>query len=58
MTTNPKPLHILLVEDDQVDQMNVKRAFERNKIMNPLYIAENGVEALAMLRDGRVPDGG
>lgn len=56
MTTNPKPLHILLVEDDQVDQMNVKRAFERNKIMNPLYIAENGVEALAMLRDGRVPD--
>ena len=51
-----KPLHILLVEDDQIDQMNVKRAFERNKIMNPLYIAENGVEALEMLRDGRVPD--
>ena len=51
-----KPLHILLVEDDQVDQMNVKRAFERNNIMNPLYVAENGVEALAMLRDGRVPD--
>ncbi len=55
MTTPAKPLHILLVEDDQIDQMNVKRAFERNKIMNPLYIAENGVEALEMLRDGRVP---
>ncbi|MDQ3171823.1 MAG: response regulator [Acidobacteriota bacterium] len=54
--TDPKPLHILLVEDDQVDQMNIKRAFERNNIMNPLYVAENGVEALAMLRDGRVPD--
>ena len=54
--TEGRPLHILLVEDDQVDQMNVKRAFERNKIMNPLYVAENGVEALAMLRDGRVPD--
>ena len=54
---NPaKPLHILLVEDDQIDQMNVKRAFERNKIMNPLYVAENGLEALEMLRDGRVPD--
>lgn len=51
-----RPLHILLVEDDQIDQMNVKRAFERNKIMNPLYVAENGVEALEMLRDGRVPD--
>ena len=54
--TTAKPLHILLVEDDQIDQMNVKRAFERNKIMNPLYIAENGIEALAMLRDGRVPN--
>ncbi|HEX6323320.1 MAG TPA: response regulator [Vicinamibacterales bacterium] len=54
--TTAKPLHILLVEDDQIDQMNVKRAFERNKIMNPLYIAENGLEALEMLRDGRVPD--
>ncbi|MDQ3069120.1 MAG: response regulator [Acidobacteriota bacterium] len=56
MTTTSKPLHILLVEDDQVDQINIKRAFERNKIMNPLYVAENGVEALEMLRDGRVPD--
>jgi len=55
MTATAKPLHILLVEDDQIDQMNVKRAFERNKIMNPLYIAENGLEALEMLRDGRVP---
>ena len=56
MTGAAKPLHILLVEDDQIDQMNVKRAFERNKIMNPLYIAENGLEALEMLRDGRVPN--
>jgi CheY-like chemotaxis protein len=55
MTPPAKPLHILLVEDDQIDQMNVKRAFERNKISNPLYIAENGLEALEMLRDGRVP---
>lgn len=54
--TTAKPLHILLVEDDQIDQMNVRRAFERNKITNPLYVAENGVEALEMLRDGRVPD--
>ena len=50
-----RPLHILLVEDDQIDQMNVKRAFERNKIMNPLYVAENGVEALEMLRSNGAP---
>lgn len=48
-------LHILLVEDDEVDVMNVTRAFEKNKILNPLYVATDGSEALAMLRDGRVP---
>jgi CheY-like chemotaxis protein len=44
------PLRILLVEDDEVDVMNVKRAFEKNHIVNPLYVATNGVEALALLR--------
>src|SRR5437763_16927677 len=53
--SDARPLHILLVEDDQVDVMNVKRAFEKNKILNPLYVASNGDEALAMLRDDRVP---
>ena len=48
-------LHILLVEDDEVDVMNVKRAFEKNKILNPLYVATNGLEALSMLREGKVP---
>jgi CheY-like chemotaxis protein len=48
-------LNILLVEDDEVDVMNVRRAFERNKVSNPLYVAGNGLEALAMLRDGTVP---
>ena len=48
-------LHILLVEDVEVDVMNVKRAFEKNKILNPLYVASNGLEALSMLREGKVP---
>ena len=43
-------INILLVEDDQVDVMNVKRAFKKYKISNPLYIAGNGIEALDMLR--------
>jgi CheY-like chemotaxis protein len=48
-------LNILLVEDDEVDVMNVRRAFERNNVSNPLYVAGNGLEALQMLRDGTVP---
>ena len=42
--------NILLVEDDEVDIMNVKRAFKKNNITNPLYFAGNGLEALTMLR--------
>ena len=50
-----KALNILLVEDDEVDVMNVRRAFDRNRIANPLYVAADGVEALRMLRAGEVP---
>ncbi len=48
-------LNILLVEDDEVDVMNVRRAFERNKASNPLFVAGNGLEALEMLRGDEVP---
>jgi CheY-like chemotaxis protein len=47
---NTHAINILLVEDDIVDVMNVKRAFKKNNISNPLFVAENGVEALEMLR--------
>ena len=50
-----RTLNILLVEDDEVDVMNVRRAFEHNNVSNPLYVAGNGLEALDMLRDGTVP---
>ncbi len=43
-------INILLVEDDEVDVMNVRRAFKKNNITHPLYVASNGLEALAKLR--------
>jgi hypothetical protein len=43
-------VNVLLVEDDEVDVMNVKRAFKLSNISNPLYVAGNGLEALKMLR--------
>ncbi|MGF1479622.1 MAG: response regulator [Cyanophyceae cyanobacterium] len=43
-------INILLVEDDEVDVMNVKRAFRKSNISNPLYVADNGIKALEMLR--------
>ena len=52
---SPRPLNILLVEDDDVDVMNVRRAFRQFHIMNPLFVASDGVDALSMLRSGAVP---
>ena len=45
-----EPISILLIEDDEVDIMNVQRAFLKNGMTNPLHIAHNGQEALNMLR--------
>ena len=45
-----KLLNILLVDDDEIDVMNVQRAFRKNNILNPLRVAHNGLEALALLR--------
>jgi CheY-like chemotaxis protein len=52
---SPRFLNVLLVEDDEVDVMNVRRAFRQSHIVNPLFVASDGVEALAMLRSGEVP---
>jgi len=48
-------LNILLVEDDKVDVMNVERAFQKSHIVNPLYLAVDGEDALERLRGGEVP---
>lgn len=52
-------LQVLLVEDDVVSVMGVRRAFEKLRIANPLSIAKDGAEALALLRGegdrGRLP---
>jgi CheY-like chemotaxis protein len=50
-----KMVNILLVEDDEIDVMNVKRAFKKNNVTNPLYVCNNGLEALQFLRGERDP---
>lgn len=44
---------ILLVEDDRVDQITVKRALKDINVTNLLIIVSNGEEALEFLRDER-----
>jgi len=44
---------ILLLEDDQIDVMSVKRAIKKLKITNPIIVCENGEEGLEYLNDAR-----
>ncbi|SMD36003.1 Response regulator receiver domain-containing protein [Reichenbachiella faecimaris] len=44
-------LPILLVEDDKVDQMTVKRILKQLNADNPITIKQNGLEALEYLND-------
>ncbi len=48
------PVNILLVEDDEVDIENVRRALRKRKIANPLFVARDGLEALELLERGQV----
>jgi CheY-like chemotaxis protein len=49
MRTNNRP--ILLVEDDHVDILTIKRAMKEIGVANPIVTQENGEDALAYLRD-------
>jgi len=42
---------ILLVEDDDVDVMTMRRALKDLRIANPLFVAGDGEAALEVLRD-------
>ena len=46
---NKKP--ILLLEDDEIDQETIRRAFKELKVNNPLVVASNGEEGLAYLNN-------
>jgi chemotaxis family two-component system response regulator Rcp1 len=45
----PRHIEILLVEDSPADVLLTREAFEQNKILNTLYVAEDGIEAMDFL---------
>lgn len=51
----PRPINLLLVDDDEVDVLNVRRALERGRITNEVWVAGDGIEGLAMLRGNEMP---
>lgn len=45
-----QPVELLVVDDDEVDVMAVERALRERQIANAIVVAEDGMEALEILR--------
>ena len=54
---DPKPIRILIADDDADDRMLIEDAFEESCLSNPLDFVEDGEELLEFLRcEGRYQD--
>lgn len=51
-----KPVHFLVVDDDEICIMAVKRAMKKLGIVNPVTTANNGIQALEVLRASVEPN--
>jgi CheY-like chemotaxis protein len=51
-----RELHVVLVEDDELNVINVTRALQNAGIKNRLWVAHNGREALVLLRGRELPE--
>jgi CheY-like chemotaxis protein len=45
-----RPIHVLLVEDDEIEAEAVLRAFRRLQLDNRITVASDGLDALSILR--------
>ncbi|XRQ09989.1 response regulator [Actinomadura welshii] len=50
MKQGPRPIEVLLVEDDPGDVLLTVEAFEHNKVNNSLHVVNDGEQAMAYLR--------
>lgn len=47
-----KVIQILLVEDDHVDTLDIKRTLDKTSLLYKLHTARNGEEAIKLLKSG------
>lgn len=55
MENENRPVTVFLVEDDDVDATSIIRAMKNKRIINPVMRAHDGVEAIEMLKAGKIP---
>lgn len=50
-----REVSLFMVEDDDIDATALKRALQKLKLLNPIYRAKDGLEAMELLRAGDIP---
>lgn len=50
-----KEVSLLIVDDDDIDAISLERALRKLRLLNTLFRARDGREALDLLRSGQVP---
>lgn len=50
-----KEVSLLIVDDDDIDAIALERALRKLRLLNSVFRARDGREALELLRDGTVP---
>ncbi len=48
---NYKTVQFMIVDDDEVSVMGIKRSMKQLSLINPVIVAKDGIEALQILRD-------
>lgn len=54
-TQHYKEVSLLIVDDDDIDAIALERALRKLRLLNSVFRARDGREALELLRDGTVP---
>lgn len=52
---NYKEVTLLVVDDDDIDAIALERALRKLRLLNTVYRARDGQEALELLRSGAIP---
>lgn len=45
-----EPVKFLIVDDDEVSVMKIQRVIAKARLQNPIFVAQDGLEALGILR--------
>lgn len=55
MSNKSQEVTLFLIEDDDIDAMTIEQEFKKQRISNPIIRAQDGMEALELLNENKIP---